>query len=66
MSALDKTKLMVFPRDVLVGKGAIDQLGSIVNDLDSLPVGVVVVDAGTRKLVGARVEAGRAVGRADG
>lgn len=56
VDSLDKTKLMVFPRNVLVGNGAIDRLGEIATDLDFLPTAVVVVDAYTRKLVGDRVE----------
>lgn len=56
MNTSEKTKLMVFPRDVLIGKGAIDQLGKIAGDIETAPTGVVVVDAGTRKLVGKRVD----------
>lgn len=56
VESADKTKLMVFPRNVLVGKGAIDRLGEIVADLDCLPRGVVVVDSFTKKLIGDRVE----------
>lgn len=57
MAAPDKQKLMVFPRNVLVGKDVIDQLGAIASDLDVLPTCVVVVDAYTRKMVGDRVKA---------
>lgn len=53
---MSKLKHMVFPRNVLVGQGAIDRLGATVADLEMGPVGVVVVDANTRKLAGDRVE----------
>jgi len=52
-----RMKHMVFPRNVLVGNGAIDKVGAIVADLQPEPRGIIVVDAMTRKLVGDRVEA---------
>lgn len=57
MEETAKMKRMVFPRNVLVGKGAIDKLGDMVADLEPHPNALVVVDAMTRKLVGDRVEA---------
>ena len=57
MPDLAKMKHMVFPRNVLVGNGAIDQLGDTVADLEPSGRGMVVVDAMTRKLVGDRVVA---------
>lgn len=52
----DKLKHMVFPRHVLVGTHALDRLGAMVSDLELDAPGIVVVDANTRKLVGAQVE----------
>lgn len=57
MVSSHKSKLMVFPRNVLVGSNAIDELGKTVADLDPQGPGLVVVDAMTMKLVGDRVEA---------
>ncbi len=54
---IEKSKLMVFPRHVLVGSDAIDRLGEIVADLELPTKGLVVVDARTRELIGDRVEA---------
>lgn len=48
---------MVFPRNVLVGSGAIDALGGIVGDLAVGQSCLVVVDEMTKKLIGAQVEA---------
>src|SRR5438105_2247120 len=55
--ASEKAKHMVFPRHVLVGTGVIEQLGTVVSDLELETHGIVVVDALTRKLVGDRVQA---------
>jgi len=55
MESTARLKHMVFPRHVLVGKDAIDQVGTVVQDLELGPIGVVVVDANTKKLVGDRV-----------
>jgi glycerol-1-phosphate dehydrogenase [NAD(P)+] len=55
--ASEKAKHMVFPRHVLVGTGVIEDLGSVVSDLELETHGIVVVDATTRKLVGDRVQA---------
>ncbi len=52
-----KMKHMVFPRNVLVGSDAIDELGPIVSDMEFGTTGLVVVDAMTKQLVGDRVEA---------
>jgi glycerol-1-phosphate dehydrogenase [NAD(P)+] len=46
---------MVFPRHVLVGTDALDELGTTVADLELEPKGVVVVDATTERIVGRRV-----------
>ncbi len=51
-----KTKLMVFPRNVLIGRDAIDSLGSIAADLDPAQDAVVVVDKMTKQLIGDRVQ----------
>jgi glycerol-1-phosphate dehydrogenase [NAD(P)+] len=51
----DKLKHMVFPRHVLVGTNALDQLGGTIADLELEAPGLVVVDAHTRKLVGPAV-----------
>ncbi len=56
MKEQSSLKSMVFPRNVLVGPGAIDQLGATVADLDPQPRGIIVVDAMTRKLIGERVQ----------
>jgi glycerol-1-phosphate dehydrogenase [NAD(P)+] len=52
MTAPEKLKHMVFPRHVIMGANALDQLGDVVADLELEPKGIVVVDANTRKLVG--------------
>ncbi len=52
LESLPKMKHMVFPRNVLVGSGALEQLGPIVADLEPQPKAVLVVDAMTRKLAG--------------
>lgn len=57
MDEAAKMKRMVFPRNVLVGEGAIDNLGAMVADLEPQPKAMVAVDGMTRKLVGDRVEA---------
>ncbi len=49
-------KHMVFPRNVLVGHGALDELGAIVADMEFGKVGLVVVDEMTQKLIGDQVE----------
>jgi len=54
---MSRLKHMVFPRNVLMGSGAVDQLGETVQDLEPGPHGIVVVDPTTRKLIGDRVEA---------
>jgi glycerol-1-phosphate dehydrogenase [NAD(P)+] len=54
---MGKLKHMIFPRNVLVGNGAIDELGAIVKDLELEAQGLVVVDKLTRELVGDRVRA---------
>ncbi len=51
-----KTKLMVFPRNVLIGGDAIDELGATVADMEFGQDGLVVVDKMTRQLIGDRVE----------
>ncbi len=56
MGSMDRVKHMIFPRNVLVGGGALDRLGEIAADLDVEPAGVVVVDAFTRKMIGEKVE----------
>ncbi len=52
---IDKTKLMVFPRNVLVGGDAIEKLGEIASDVEAVPTALVVVDSYTKKLIGGRV-----------
>jgi glycerol-1-phosphate dehydrogenase [NAD(P)+] len=54
--ASDRVKHMVFPRHVLVGTNALDNVGEVIADLELEANGVVVVDPITRKLVGDRVE----------
>ncbi len=51
-----KLKTMIFPRHVLVGRGALDRLGSVVADFEPRGDGVVVVDSMTHQLVGDLVE----------
>jgi glycerol-1-phosphate dehydrogenase [NAD(P)+] len=53
----DKLRHMVFPRHVLMGTNALDQLGEVVSDLELEAPGIVVVDEGTQRLVGGRVKA---------
>ncbi len=48
-------KQMVFPRNVLVGSGAIDRLGKVAGELDGLANCVVVMDETTKQLVGDKV-----------
>lgn len=50
--SMAKMKHMVFPRNVLVGGGALHELGPIVADLEPEPRAVLVVDAMTRKIAG--------------
>lgn len=57
MSLIDKTKLMVFPRNVLVGHDAIDQLGHIMKDMDTDANGLIVVDAFTKRTLAPRLQA---------
>ncbi len=47
---------MVFPRHVLVGENALEDLGKTARDLEMGTVAMVVVDATTRKLVGPKVQ----------
>lgn len=54
--SVQKAKLMVFPRSVLVGAKTLARLGEIVADLETSSTGVVVVDAVTKKLVGKEVQ----------
>ncbi|MGB1697594.1 MAG: NAD(P)-dependent glycerol-1-phosphate dehydrogenase, partial [Thermoplasmatota archaeon] len=56
MSVIDKTKLMVFPRNVLVGHDAIDKLGAIVRDLDTEANGIIVVDAFSKRTLAPRLQ----------
>lgn len=56
MGSDDRVKQMIFPRNVLVGEGAIERLGEVAIDLDVDPKALVVVDAFTKKMLGDRVE----------
>lgn len=58
----DKSKLMVFPRQVLVGHGVMGQLGDLVHDLGLLPPALIVADELTKRIAGE--EASRVLGRA--
>lgn len=49
-----KSKTMVFPRDVRVGHGAIDELGSVLHDLGIRDEVLIVSGPHTRKLAGER------------
>lgn len=54
MEVFTKAKMMVFPRDVLVGHGVIDELGTVLRDLNVPDSVLVVSGARTRKLAGDR------------
>lgn len=54
MEAFTKSKMMVFPRDVLVGHGVIDDLGSVLADLGIQGGALVVTGDRTRLLAGER------------
>lgn len=56
VSLIDKTKLMVFPRNVLVGHDAIDKVGDIVNDLDTDANGLVVLDNFSKRTLQPRIQ----------
>jgi glycerol-1-phosphate dehydrogenase [NAD(P)+] len=49
-----KSKTMIFPRDVRVGHGALDELGSVLHDLGARDEILLVSGATTRKLAGDR------------
>lgn len=52
----DRLKHMVFPRHVLVGSHALDNLGEMLADLELGASGIIVVDENTRRLAGAAAE----------
>src|SRR5439155_14992124 len=54
MEPFTKSKTMVFPRDVRVGHGALDELGSVLHDLGVGEHALVVTGSTTRKLAGER------------
>lgn len=56
MGSTDRVKQMMFPRNVLVGEGALERLGEAAIDLDVDPKALVVVDEFTKKMIGSRVE----------
>jgi glycerol-1-phosphate dehydrogenase [NAD(P)+] len=60
MGSSDRVKQMIFPRNVLVGEGALERLGEAALDLDVDPKALIVVDAFTRKMIGDRVQASMA------
>lgn len=49
-----KSKTMVFPRDVRVGHGALDELGSVLHDIGARQDVLLVTGPHTRKLAGDR------------
>ncbi|MFA5862909.1 MAG: NAD(P)-dependent glycerol-1-phosphate dehydrogenase [Candidatus Thermoplasmatota archaeon] len=54
MEDFTKSRTMVFPRDVRVGHGAIDELGSVLNDLGAREEVLLVTGRTTRLLAGER------------
>ncbi|MGB0651972.1 MAG: NAD(P)-dependent glycerol-1-phosphate dehydrogenase [Thermoplasmatota archaeon] len=52
-----RVKSMVFPRNVLVGSDALDELGDVVADVAPHGDVIAVVDATTKRLMGDRVKA---------
>ena len=54
MEPFTKSKTMVFPRDVRVGHGALDELGSVLHDLGVGEHALVVTGPTTRRLAGER------------
>lgn len=54
LEAFTKSKMMVFPRDVLVGHGVLDELGNVLEDLDVARHALLVTGGHTRKLAGER------------
>jgi glycerol-1-phosphate dehydrogenase [NAD(P)+] len=55
MDSFDKSKLMVFPRNVLVGHGVLDQVGELARTLELDGGATVVTGDMTRKIAGDRV-----------
>lgn len=48
----DKSKLMVFPRHVLLGHNVVDQLGQLCRDLELGPKAMIVCDPRTKEIAG--------------
>lgn len=57
MDVFTKSKMMVFPRDVLVGHGVIDELAGVLDDLGCGTRALVVTGGVTRALAGERAVA---------
>ena len=51
----NKSKLMEFPRDVIVGHGVIDDIGDLCHRVNLEGVGLIVHDETTKKIAGERV-----------